>query len=250
MTQFREITAGGESDNIAPDPTIRTSSTAAASTGSTCAPGRRATSIRRSPTPTITAATWTLPLVLAARSARALLRQPAHVPHRRRRRALDADQPRPDARRSRRAAEPRSADRGELRSKGPRRGVIYAIAPSPLQRRTDLGRHRRRADLADARRRRALDERHAARAQPWSKVGIIEPSHFDPDTAYAAIDRHRLDDQRPYIYRTHDGGRTWQPIATGMPTRAADFVNAVREDPVQQRPALRGHRARRLRLVR
>ena len=45
---------------------------------------------------------------------------------------------------------------------------------------------------------------------PWSKVGIIEPSHLDAETAYVAIDRHRLDDFRPYIYRTHDGGRTWR----------------------------------------
>ena len=40
----------------------------------------------------------------------------------------------------------------------------------------------------------------------WSKIGIVEPSHFDADSAYIAVDRHRLDDPRPYIYRTHDGG--------------------------------------------
>jgi photosystem II stability/assembly factor-like uncharacterized protein len=66
----------------------------------------------------------------------------------------------------------------------------------------------------------------------WSKVGMIEASHFDADSAYAAIDRHRLDDRRPYIYRTHDGGRTWKAIVGGI--RDGDFVNAVREDPVRR----------------
>jgi hypothetical protein len=64
---------------------------------------------------------------------------------------------------------------------------------------------------------------------PWSKVGIIDASHFDVNTAYAAIDRHRLDDYRPYIYRTHDGGKSWTAIAEGIPN--GSFVNAVREDP-------------------
>jgi len=63
----------------------------------------------------------------------------------------------------------------------------------------------------------------------WSKVGIIEASHFDANTAYAAIDRHRLDDYKPYIYRTRDGGASWTPVARGIP--AGSFVNAVREDP-------------------
>jgi hypothetical protein len=64
---------------------------------------------------------------------------------------------------------------------------------------------------------------------PWSKIGIIEPSHFDPQGCYIAVDRHRLDDRRPYIYRTHDGGKTWQSIVSGI--AAGHFVNAVREDP-------------------
>ena len=49
--------------------------------------------------------------------------------------------------------------------------------------------------------------------------------------AYAAVDRHRLDDYKPYIYRTNDGGATWKPISNGIP--AGSFVNAVREDPVR-----------------
>jgi hypothetical protein len=70
----------------------------------------------------------------------------------------------------------------------------------------------------------------------WSKVGIIEASHFDAGTAYAAIDRHRLDDYKPYIYRTHDGGATWTAIANGIPD--GSFVNAVREDPDKRRGLL------------
>jgi len=68
---------------------------------------------------------------------------------------------------------------------------------------------------------------------PWSKVSIIDAGRFDNDTAYAAINRIRLDDMHPYIYRTHDGGKTWTKIVTGLPD---DPVNVVREDPV--RPGL------------
>ena len=64
---------------------------------------------------------------------------------------------------------------------------------------------------------------------PWSKVGIIDASHFDVGTAYAAIDRHRIDDNRPYIYRTYDSGKHWKLITAGLPV--GQFVNVVREDP-------------------
>ncbi len=64
---------------------------------------------------------------------------------------------------------------------------------------------------------------------PWSKVSQIEAGHFDAGTAYASIDRHRLADMKPYIYRTHDGGKTWKNIVSGIPEGA--FVNSVKEDP-------------------
>jgi photosystem II stability/assembly factor-like uncharacterized protein len=67
---------------------------------------------------------------------------------------------------------------------------------------------------------------------PWSRVSLIDPSHFDAGTAYAAVERHRVDDQTPYLYRTHDYGKTWQAIANGLAAPA--FVNAVREDPKQK----------------
>jgi len=62
----------------------------------------------------------------------------------------------------------------------------------------------------------------------WSKIAMIEASRFDPAVAYVAVDRHRLDDQTPYIYRTADYGKTWREITTGI--SANSFVNAVRED--------------------
>jgi len=67
---------------------------------------------------------------------------------------------------------------------------------------------------------------------PWSKVTQIAASHFDDETAYASVSRFRIDDLRPYIYRTHDGGKTWRLIASGLPENAP--VNAVREDPVRK----------------
>ncbi len=117
---------------------------------------------------------------------------------------------------------------------GPRRGVIYSIAPSPLRANviwvgTDDGLIHITRD----------DGKHWQDVTPpdltaWSKVGIIDASHFSVHTAYAAVDRHRLDDLKPYIYRTHDGGKTWQKISSGISEGA--YVNVVREDPV--RPGL------------
>src|SRR5579863_2557226 len=63
----------------------------------------------------------------------------------------------------------------------------------------------------------------------WSKISLIEASHFDPAEAYAAVDRHRLDDQKPYLYRTRDYGATWQLITGGI--GASSFLRSVREDP-------------------
>jgi photosystem II stability/assembly factor-like uncharacterized protein len=67
---------------------------------------------------------------------------------------------------------------------------------------------------------------------PWAKISLIEASHFDSLAAYAAVNTLRLDDLRPYIYRTRDGGRSWTRITSGIPDGAT--VNAVREDPVRR----------------
>jgi photosystem II stability/assembly factor-like uncharacterized protein len=115
-----------------------------------------------------------------------------------------------------------------------RHGVVYAIAPSPRAANTiwagtddgyvwvtnDGGAYWRNVTPAPV--------------TAWSKIGIIEASHFSTATAYIAVDRHRLNDYRPYIYRTTDGGARWTLIVNGI--RDGDFVNVVREDPL--RPGL------------
>jgi photosystem II stability/assembly factor-like uncharacterized protein len=111
----------------------------------------------------------------------------------------------------------------------PRKGVVYWIAPSPIKAKqiwagTDDGLIWLTRD----------DGVHWKDVTPpalgvWSKVGVIDASHFDTETAYAAIDRHCLDDNRPYVYRTHDGGRHWKLVVNGLP--AGHFLNVVREDP-------------------
>jgi photosystem II stability/assembly factor-like uncharacterized protein len=111
----------------------------------------------------------------------------------------------------------------------PPRGVIYTIAPSPLRDGlvwvgTDDG-------LIQLTRDDGNTWRNVTPAEigPWSKVTLIEASHFDAATAFAAVDRHRLDDFSPLIYRTRDGGKTWRQISQGIPD--GSYVNAVREDP-------------------
>jgi photosystem II stability/assembly factor-like uncharacterized protein len=67
---------------------------------------------------------------------------------------------------------------------------------------------------------------------PWSKVTQICASHFDDTTAYASVSRMRIDDMRPYIFRTHDGGASWQSISAGLPDNSP--VDTVREDTVRK----------------
>jgi len=109
-----------------------------------------------------------------------------------------------------------------------KRGVIYAVAPSPLRAPliwvgTDDGLiHVTTDDGASWR-----DVTPAA-LTAWSRVTGIEASHFDADTAYASVDRHQLQDFAPYIYRTRDQGRSWQPITAGLPEGV--YVHVVKED--------------------
>jgi photosystem II stability/assembly factor-like uncharacterized protein len=107
-------------------------------------------------------------------------------------------------------------------------GVVFSIAPSPLKASTiwagtDTGLlHLTRDGGA------TWQNITPAGLSPWSKIALIEASRFDPAVAYVAVDRHRLDDQKPYIYRTRDYGKTWLPITAGIAGNS--FVNAVRED--------------------
>ncbi len=66
----------------------------------------------------------------------------------------------------------------------------------------------------------------------WSLISMIELSTFDPAIAYLAVDRHELDDFRPYIYKTEDFGQTWRSIVSGLPRNT--FARVIREDPKRQ----------------
>lgn len=113
-----------------------------------------------------------------------------------------------------------------------RRGVVYTIAPSPIKAPllwvgTDDGLIHVTQDDG-----KTWTNVTPPELTPWSKVVMMEASHFDANTAYAAIDRHRLTDDTPYIYRTRDGGKTWQKITNGLPPNV--YVQTVKEDPVRK----------------
>lgn len=231
MQQFREISAGGESGMIAPDPDHPN-----------IVYGERVdkldtrTGQTRNVDPTLAypeihhRIAWTLPLAFSRRGKRAL-----YFADQRLYRTLDSgnhwtpispDLTRADAGVPANLDAPTAADDDHV---GKRRAVIYTIAPSTLSatalwvgtddglvwRSDDAGAHWR--------------EVTPLALTPWSKVAGIELSHFDPSIAYLAIDRHRLDDDEPYIYRTQDGGKQWVRIDAGIPRDS--FVNVIREDP-------------------
>jgi len=233
MGQFREVTAGGESGMIAPDPDdpsiiyggavdrldLRTEQT-------------------RSVDPTLALPdlyrrAWTLPLAFSRRGPKAL-----YFGNQKLFRTTDGGAHwaviSPDLTRKR-AEPPASLQAAGMTSDAgaePHRGVIYAIAPSPRDGQllwvgTDDGLVWRSADGGAH-----WTDATPSELTPWSKVAGIEASPFDAGTAYVAVDRHRLEDRQPHLYRTRDGGRHWQSIATGLPE--GDFVNAVREDPVRR----------------
>jgi len=114
-------------------------------------------------------------------------------------------------------------------AKGKHRGVIYSIAPSPKDANliwagTDDGLIHVTRDGG-----KSWQNVTPPELTPWSKLAQMDASHFDTSTAYAAVNRLRLDDLHPYIYRTHDGGKSWQKIVGGLPDN--EPVNTVREDP-------------------
>jgi hypothetical protein len=110
-----------------------------------------------------------------------------------------------------------------------RRGVIYALGLSPLDggrlwagtddgliwTTTDGGAHWSNVTPPEL--------------KPFWKVFNMDAGHFDAQTAYAAVNTLRLDDMRPHLFRTHDGGKTWKEIDNGIPAGAA--TSAIREDP-------------------
>ncbi|MGD0992135.1 MAG: glycoside hydrolase [Gemmatimonadales bacterium] len=117
---------------------------------------------------------------------------------------------------------------------GRHRGVVYTLAPSYRNKDliwagTDDGLIWVTRDGG-----KKWDNVTPADLTPWSKVSLMEASHVNPEEAYAAVNRFRLDDLKPHIYRTRDGGQNWEQIVAGIPDD--EVVNAVREDPA--RPGL------------
>ncbi|HEV8410917.1 MAG TPA: glycosyl hydrolase, partial [Gemmatimonadaceae bacterium] len=183
--------------------------------------------------PDIYRRTWTLPLTFSPRDPKTLFFANQKL-HRTRDGGEHWDTVSPDLTRENPAV-PATLDASAAANNlggGARRGVIYAIAPSRTADRelwvgTDDGLIWRSRDEGAH-----WDNVTPKALTAWSKVGIIDASPFDADSAYVAIDRHRLDDFKPYVYRTHDGGKTWQQGAAGIPE--GSFVNAVRADPVRR----------------
>ncbi|MFN2546734.1 MAG: WD40/YVTN/BNR-like repeat-containing protein [Myxococcales bacterium] len=124
--------------------------------------------------------------------------------------------------------------RGTDDAKPSQRGVVYALAPSPIDPKTiwagtDDGLIHVTHDGG-----KTWREVTPRQLVPWAKVSILEAGHSDARTAYAAIDTMRLDEMRPHLLRTHDGGKTWKEISDGLPP--GGIARVVREDP--RRPGL------------
>ncbi|MBX2872615.1 MAG: glycosyl hydrolase [Saprospiraceae bacterium] len=66
----------------------------------------------------------------------------------------------------------------------------------------------------------------------YSRVSIIDESRHRPGTLYIAANRYQVDDREPYVFKTHDYGKTWTKIITGV--APGHFARAIREDPVRQ----------------
>ncbi|HKD47902.1 MAG TPA: hypothetical protein VKB67_09460 [Rhizomicrobium sp.] len=230
MQQFHEVAPGGESGMIAPDPKDPN-----IIYGGRVQKLDTRTQQTRDVDPTLAyptlnfRAAWTLPLAFSKRDSKTL-----YFANQRLFRTTDGgnhwaaispDLTRPDPGIPANLDPSTAADDDHISG---RRGVIYTIAPSPLNasslwvgtddglvwRTDDSGTHWREVTP------KALTA--------WSKVGGIELSRFDANTAYLAIDRHRLEDDAPYIYRTNDGGASWTRMDAGIPRDS--FVNVVRED--------------------
>jgi len=118
------------------------------------------------------------------------------------------------------------------RDRNGNRGVIYTISPSPLRAPllwigTDDGLIQLSPDDG-----KTWSDVTPPAMTPWSRVTMIEASHFDAGSAYASVDRHQLQDFDPYIYRTRDLGKTWEKTTNGLP--AGVYVHVIKEDPVRK----------------
>lgn len=112
-----------------------------------------------------------------------------------------------------------------------RRGVIYAVGPSPLDVNTiwagtDDGRVHLTKDGG-----KNWKEVTPPAVKSWDKISMIDAGHFDENTAFVAVNAIRKDDMRPHVYRTTDAGTTWTRVVNGLSENGP--VNVVREDPKQ-----------------
>ena len=113
----------------------------------------------------------------------------------------------------------------------PRRGVVYALAPSyknvnTIWAGTDDGLIHITNDGGKNWKNITPPE-----ITSWSKISQIDASRFDNLTAYIAVNRIRCDDETPHIYKTNDGGKSWKKIINGLPNEP---INTVREDAVKK----------------
>jgi photosystem II stability/assembly factor-like uncharacterized protein len=128
-----------------------------------------------------------------------------------------------------------ASDSGELTIENAQQhgyGVVYTIAPSPLKADeiwagSDTGRIHITVDGG-----KTWRDVTPPNLSSWSKISLIEASHFDSATAYAAVVRRRLGDRKPYVYITHDYGKNWKLSVDGI--ASTHFVRVVREDPKQR----------------
>jgi photosystem II stability/assembly factor-like uncharacterized protein len=237
LTEFRETGAGGESDSIAPDPDDPQIIFGGRVDRLDLRTGQNHSVPPTLAYPDLYRGTWTLPLVFGpSGSGHALyfgnqrifrtVDRGAHW------QAISPDLSRESP------ATPVTLDAPTVddhEAAGTRRGVVYAIGPSPLDAAliwagTDDGLVWRTRDGGGH-----WDNVTPAALTAWSKVGVVEPSHFDAGSAYIAVDRHRLDDPQPYIYRTRDGGASWTLIVAGIVDGGVhNSVNVVREDPLRR----------------
>lgn len=226
---WRPMAAGGESDYVAPDPL----NAGIIYGGSVARQDFHNQQVQSIP-PMLThpgeyRRTWTLPLVFSAFDPHVLYFS-AQVLFRTADGGNSWQQISPDLTREDPGA-PANLDAPTVADvpPGKRHGVIYTIAPSPMKAGeiwvgTDDGLIHLTRDEG-----KTWSNITPPELTAWSKVTHMEASHFDAAKAYAAVDRHRLEDLKPYLYRTKDYGRTWQLLSRGIPD--GSFVNCVREDP-------------------
>jgi len=230
MRDFHEITVGGESDMIAPDPL---DSNLVYGGGVDRLNLTTGDTVSLNPTanyPGVYRTAWTLPLTFSKANPKELYYANQRVFMTRDGgntwQAISPDLTRPNPEIPKNLDPLTAKDSPEI---GNQRGVVYslapdAISPSTLWAGTDDG----FVWYTENNGKNWLNVT-PPQLSAWQKVTSISVSNTTPNYVYIAVDAHRIDDLKPYIYRTHDAGKTWKLITNGIPE--GDFVNAVACDP-------------------